>query len=88
MSLSHKIIFKYGQEEKEISDDMVQITQGTERLELGQYIYEFIALGIPMKRLHPKFQNESDEDTIIYKSEEDKQEMDPRWEALKKLNKN
>lgn len=65
------------------------IHRGTETLELGQYIYEFIALAIPMKKLHPRFQDEpDDEGSIIYTSDTDKkeeEEIDPRWEKLKKL---
>lgn len=97
VDIKPKIIFKYGDEDKEISEDVVMIHYGTETLELGQYIYEFIALAIPMKKLHPRFQNEIDEEsneegTIVYSSEKevkkDDQEIDPRWEKLKKLNKN
>lgn len=95
IDVSPKIIFKYGDEDKEISEDVVMIHRGTETLELGQYIYEFIALAIPMKKLHPRFQSELDNDeegTIVYSSDvEDKKEdneIDPRWEILKKLNKN
>jgi uncharacterized protein len=93
IDVSSKIIFKYGDEDKEVSEDVVIIHHGTETLEVGQYIYEFIALAIPMKRLHPRYKNESeDEGGIIYTSEtgEEKKndEIDPRWEMLKKLNKN
>lgn len=85
-----KIIFKYGDEDKEISEDVVMIHRGTETLELGQFIYEFIALAIPMKKLHPRFQDEpDDEGKIVYTSDTDKikeeEEIDPRWEKLKKL---
>lgn len=89
--ISSKLIFKYGDEDREISEDVIMIHRGTETLELGHYIYEFIALAIPMKKLHPRFQQESDqEDTLVYTSEVDKKEedIDPRWEMLKKLNKN
>jgi uncharacterized protein len=90
--VNSKIIFKYGDEDKEISEDVVMIHRGTETLELGQYIYEFIALAIPMKKLHPRFQDEpDDEGSIVYTSDTDKkeeEEIDPRWEKLKKLNKN
>jgi uncharacterized metal-binding protein YceD (DUF177 family) len=96
LDFTSKIIFKYGDEDKEISEDVVMIHHGTETLELGQYIYEFIALAIPMKKLHPRFQNEeeetNEEGTIVYSSEEEvkkeDEEIDPRWEMLKKLNKN
>ena len=92
IDVSPKIIFKFGDEDKEISEDVVMIHRGTESLELGKFIYEFIALAIPMKKLHPRFENESDDEGgIIYTSEtgeEKKDEIDPRWEMLKKLNKN
>ena len=91
IDVSSKIIFKYGDEDKEISEDVMMIHRGTESLELGKFIYEFIALAIPMKKLHPRFQDESDEEGgIVYTSdpEEKKEEIDPRWEMLKKLNKN
>jgi uncharacterized metal-binding protein YceD (DUF177 family) len=62
-------------------------------LELGQYLYEFIALDMPMKKLHPKFRDTDDGDTegrMIYTSGPDKDQgkddvIDPRWEKLKKL---
>ena len=92
IDVSPKIIFKYGDEDKEISEDVMMIHRGTETLELGKFLYEFIALAIPMKKLHPRFEDESnDEGGIIYTSEtgeEKKEEIDPRWEMLKKLNKN
>lgn len=92
MDISRMIVFKYGNQDMEISEDVMMIAHGTETLEIGQFIYEFIALAIPMKKLHPRFQDESDEEGIIYSSDSDEEkkddEIDPRWEMLKKLNKN
>lgn len=88
---THKIVFKYGNEDQEITDEIVMINRETVALELGQYIYEFIALAVPMKKLHPKFQDENDEDMegrIIYSSSDEiekEENIDPRWEQLKKL---
>ena len=90
---NQKIVFKYGNEDQEITDEIVMINRETVSLELGQYIYEFIALAIPMKKLHPRFQDEKDEESegrIIYSSgdeikEEEGENIDPRWEQLKKL---
>lgn len=85
----HRIIFKYGQEEKEVSEDVIMITHHTESLDLGQFMYEFIGLAIPMKKLHPRFK-EAEQEGIVYTSEPETndQETDPRWDILKKLNKN
>lgn len=95
ITISKKMVFKYGDEEKEISDEIVVISPTRDKLELGQFMYEFILLEIPMKKLHPKFKNEepSDEEGgIVYSSTSDKgddrdddEPIDPRWEALKKL---
>lgn len=83
-----KIMFKYGPEATELSDEIVIITRDQDQLELGQYMYEFISLEIPMKKLHPKFRDEeedSSEGKIVYKSKDDNTDIDPRWEKLKKL---
>ena len=86
----HKIVFKYGDEEREITDEIIMINREAVTLDIGQYLYEFIGLAIPMKKLHPKFKDEDTEieGGIVYSSEEeDKKEetIDPRWEQLKKL---
>jgi len=88
---THSVLFKYGEENAELSDEIVMIHRDSVSLELGQYLYEFIGLALPMKRLHPRYQDEDDDEEegkIIYSSEttdEDTGEIDPRWEKLKKL---
>lgn len=93
------MIYKYGEEEKELSEDVYVIEKNTQVLNVAGIIFEFIGLEIPMKKLHPKFQEEeSDEDdesegNMIYisESEEDieqeEENIDPRWAALKNLKK-
>ncbi len=92
-----KIVFKYGDKNEELSDEIIMIQRDTDSLELGQYIYEFINLGVPIKKLHPRYAGELEEDAnaegrIIYTSgssseggENGDDEIDPRWEILKKL---
>lgn len=88
----HKdVIFKYGDLDEELSDEIVNIRRETVQLEIGQYIYEFINLEVPMKKLHPRFRDEElpGEGKIVYKSGEDiepqNEPADPRWDILKKL---
>lgn len=87
----HKlIVFKYGDEDQEINDEIMIIHRDTVSLELGQFIYEFIGLAIPMKKLHPRFSDDRDTngDELIYSSvteEKKTEDTDPRWEILKKL---
>lgn len=89
-----KVMFKYGDEPGEINDEIVVIGRDQATLDLGQLMYEFIGVAIPMKKLHPRFrENEEDEPNsdgkIVYtspgESPEDGQPIDPRWEILKKL---
>lgn len=86
-----RVVFKFGEENKEISDEIIIIQRDTASLELGQFIYEFIGLAIPMKRLHPRFRDEEEDSAdgkIVYSSDSEKTnegETDPRWEKLKKL---
>jgi uncharacterized metal-binding protein YceD (DUF177 family) len=91
-----KIMFKYGDRNEEISDEIIMINRETTTLEIGQYMYEFVVLAIPIKKLHPKFRaedlqdDESSEGKIVYSSqkpgdESEEKEIDPRWNILKKL---
>lgn len=85
-----QVIFKFGEEDEEVTDEIVIIRRDTAQLELGQYIYEFISLEVPMKKLHPRYaaEEEPEEGKIIYSSsDEEREDTDPRWDILKKLNK-
>lgn len=96
INTTKKIMFKYGDENQELSDEIIMIHRDSDSLELGQYIYEFIGLEVPMKKLHPRYQHEAelpDEATgkVIYSSgdtnfdSDNGDDIDPRWEKLKKL---
>ena len=73
-------------------DDLVTIDENEGLLDVSWFIYEFIALAIPIKHVHePGMCNaamiEALEEHSAARSsdEEDEQAIDPRWEALKKL---
>ena len=94
MKIDKKIVFKYGDADEELSDEIIMIHRDADSLELGQYMYEFIGLEVPIKKLHPRYKDEPEnadetEGKIIYTSasSENKKEddIDPRWEKLKKL---
>ena len=91
LEIQRKILFKYGEEEKELSEEIILITHKKVSLDIGQFLFELIVVSLPMKRLHPKFQNEvlqESEIQLVYSSPVDSKEedtIDPRWEKLKKL---
>ncbi len=89
----NEIVLKFGEEARELSDEMEMIPFDTKQINVAQYLYEFISVAVPMKKLHPRYQDESDEDQLFFSSEEPDEdieknedaEIDPRWNALKKL---
>lgn len=99
INTTDQVIFKYGKEYAEISDEIVTIPFETQKLNLSQFIYEFIGLAVPMKKLHPKFVREDEEENeeetlLIYSTPVDlgedelkDEEIDPRWDILNKLKK-
>jgi len=89
IKVAKTLIVKFGDHSEEIDENMVVVSWDERLINLAQYIYEFIVVAVPMKRIHPKYatDDESDFDEIIYssKSEDKNQSVDPRWAALKKL---
>ena len=91
MKINRKIIFKYGEVAEEVSDEIVIIPKDLDVLDVGKYIYEFIVLDVPIKKIHPRFQteeedeDENEEGKLIYQTEKKEDEIDPRWEQLRKL---
>jgi uncharacterized metal-binding protein YceD (DUF177 family) len=87
---SNDVRLKYGDHWEELNDDLILIPVNTQKVDVAQFVYEFLTLAIPMKKLHPKFQ---DEEEFISMDESDSdsssdQPIDPRWNELKKLKNN
>lgn len=82
------IMVKFGDEDEELSEDVIVIHWDTQFLNVAEYIYQFLLLSIPMKKIHPDIEDEERPD-IVYISDESEQEeeqlTDPRWAALKNL---
>ncbi len=90
---TQRLIVKYGPEKKEETDEIITIPESDHEINVAQFIYEYIHLALPPKRVHPD--NEKGEslcDAEIIKKlealkskESEKQDSDPRWEALKQI---
>ena len=84
----HELIVKFGEHDEELSEDLLVISRETQIFDTAPYLYEFINLAIPMKKLHPRYDGVETPD-LIYQSEvtedESEEEIDPRWAELKKL---
>lgn len=84
-----KLIVKFGNEEYDVSDEILILPQHEYELNVAKYIYEFININLPQKRVHFEGlcnQNVIDElDKIEQKKEINE---DPRWSTLKDINLN
>ncbi|MCS6821130.1 MAG: DUF177 domain-containing protein [Microscillaceae bacterium] len=96
--IKQRIIFKLGNRNEVISHEIEMIDASTSVINVAQYIYEFIILEIPIKKLHPRFHIEppptsvldAEGNLLVYSTHlneqvEEPDIIDPRWEALKKL---
>lgn len=62
LEIRDKILFKYGEVEEEINEEVYMITRDTASINVAQFIYEFILLGLPAKKIHPDHRTEFDEE--------------------------
>ena len=89
---TQRLEVKLGKENSE-EDDLVTVAEDEGILDVAWYLYEFIALAIPIKHVHapgkcnPAMVRALEEYSAARSGEEDEQAMDPRWEALLKLKK-
>lgn len=85
------LIVKFGNEEYKETDEVVLIPESAYEIDIRHYIYEFINLMLPIKKVHPDDENGKslcDEEVVklIYSGENEKK-VDPRWNALQELKK-
>lgn len=90
-----ELVVKFGEEYNDENDDILIIPHNEYEINVAQYIYELIILSMPTKRIHPGIADGTLQSDILKKLEElspkrleDKEnieEIDPRWNTLKKL---
>lgn len=97
ISSHQQLIVKIGAEDFEDNDEIISIPPGEYEFDVSHYIYEYIILSLPSRRIHPD--NEAGEsgcdpevikklDEIVSQDEvKENDEIDPRWAALKDLKK-
>ena len=84
-----RLIIKLGDHYYEESEDVQFIPDTAHQFDLGPFMYEYIHLLLPIRRVHPEDEagNSQCDPEIIRKLKElsESHMPDPRWEALKKL---
>lgn len=92
---SFNLVVNFGDEYNDENIDILVIPHGTYEINMQQYIYELIVLGVPIKRIHPGVEDGTLDSDILNKLEElsprlkeekeKEEDIDPRWNTLKKL---
>ncbi|MCK8480388.1 YceD family protein [Psychroserpens algicola] len=91
-----KLVVKFGDDYNDEFEDILIIPHGEYEINVAQYIYELIILSMPAKRVHPGVEDGTLDSEILKKleelspkslgeKEETSEEIDPRWNTLKKL---
>ncbi len=92
-----KVIVQFGEAFNDDNEELLILPFGEHQVDISQYIYEMIALSIPLKRIHPGIKdgtlktealdklNELKVNAKEHKADAKEEETDPRWDQLKKL---
>lgn len=87
-----RLLVRFGEDYSE-EDDLVIVAENEGILDVAWFIYEFIALNIPIKHVHapgkcnPAMIEMLQEHSAARSGEEEEETVDPRWAALLKLKK-
>ena len=90
-----KLIVRFGDVFNDENEELLILPHGEFQVNVAQYIYESIILSVPLRRIHPGIKDGSLKEVIEKleslspgenkKEEQNNNDIDPRWENLKKL---
>lgn len=90
-----KLLVKFGDAFNDDNEELLILPHGEFQVSVAQYIYESIILSVPLRRIHPGVKDGSLSHVIDKleslspqenkKEEQQNNDIDPRWENLKKL---
>jgi uncharacterized metal-binding protein YceD (DUF177 family) len=91
-----KLVVQFGEQFNNDNEELLILPHGEHQIDVKQYIYEMIALSIPLKKVHPGIKDDTLQTPALDKLKElsvkeqkkeaiKEEETDPRWDKLKKL---
>lgn len=91
-----RVVVQFGDEFNNENEELLILPHGEHQLDVSQYIYEMIALSVPLRRVHPGVEDGTLQSVALDKLNELKvteveeeveveKEIDPRWDKLKQL---
>jgi uncharacterized metal-binding protein YceD (DUF177 family) len=95
LSASFNLVVNFGDKYNDENDQILILPHGEHEINVAHYIYELIVLSLPQKRVHPGVEDGTLDSDILNRLEDlspksvknstIKEDIDPRWEKLKKL---
>ncbi len=91
-----RVVVQFGDEFNNENEELLILPHGEHQIDVSQYIYEMIALSVPLKRVHPGIKDGTLKSEALNKLNElrvsevkeeveEENEIDPRWDKLKQL---
>jgi len=90
-----KVVVQFGEQFNDDNEELLILPHGEHQLDIKQYIYEMIVLSVPLKKVHPGIKDGTLQTPALDKLKElaiknqkqsiKEEEIDPRWDQLKKL---
>jgi uncharacterized metal-binding protein YceD (DUF177 family) len=89
-----KLLVKFSEKPVEDEDELIYLHPSEFQVEIAQFIYEFVILSLPIRRVHPDRENgESLCDPVMIRKLEElryhgnstEEPDDPRWNELRKI---
>ena len=91
LSGKQTLFVKFGEEQESEDENVVFLPESESEIDLAQWMYEYVAVELPIVHCHPDDENGNptcDPEMLKYISEgneDNRQDADPRWDALKAL---
>ena len=89
ISTTQDFVIKETEKKIDSSDDIIYVSPKEHQLNINQLIFEMISLSVPTKKFHQENGKTACDEKMLSLIEKyatkRKQDVDPRWQALKKL---
>jgi uncharacterized metal-binding protein YceD (DUF177 family) len=92
LSYQGKLFFKFGEKSYELTDEIIILSPSEHEINISQFIYEFIHLALPYRRIHPNIDEASSCNAVMIQKLEEfrtddikKANYNPSWDKLKDI---
>ncbi len=88
LSAQQRLIVKFGDHATEEAEDVITVHRNESEINVAHFIYEYIILALPQKRVHPEGKCNKEALKRLEKLEEEtnkNKNTDPRWDGLKNI---